>query len=85
LAPGISGQYAMCQRPARSTTAVNSFRICLPLPPYRTACRRNRHRAAERQLSAAGVAGPLKRFVRWRIIPRTSLVVAEGPPQRSPV
>jgi hypothetical protein len=30
LAPGISGQYAMCQRPARSTTPVNSFRICPP-------------------------------------------------------
>src|SRR5262245_57821987 len=33
LAPGISGQYAMCQGPARSTTAVNSFRIRPPEPP----------------------------------------------------
>ena len=36
LAPGISGQYAMCQRPERSTTAVNSFRMSPPLRSYPT-------------------------------------------------
>jgi hypothetical protein len=75
------------ENPVRPRNALDSWHsdILAPLRAHpsnstpQTPLGARKRQSAERQRSAAGVAGPLKRFVRLRIIPRTSLAGAEGP------